>query len=92
MRCEKPEAVGALIGAQRVCIRDITALPDPPGLSGVPGVPRLPGVAAAPRASRPWVSRVPVAYTQPAQTPFRDVRIGPGSQRMDFEVVSGKRR
>jgi hypothetical protein len=78
LRCEALDADGAVVGPHRVIVRDIAALPDPPG---APRGPRA-------KAGRPKASRVPLAYTQPATTPFRDVEVHPGHQTRDFELAS----
>jgi hypothetical protein len=85
MYCEKSAAAGVVLGPQRVIIRDITTLPDPPGARGEPKPP-------PPKSNPSRVPRFPLTYALPAQTPFRDIEINPGPQTFTFDVKSGKRR
>ena len=89
MHCEFPPADGAVVGPQRVIIRDITTVPDAP-VQSLPGQPPPPK-PAPPKSNPSRVQRFPLTYTLPAQTPFRNVEIKPGVQTFTFDVKSGKR-
>ncbi len=86
MRCECPPADGAVVGPQRVIIRDVTAVPEV-SVRGQPAPPKSP-----PKSNPSGGQRFPLEYTLPAQTPFRDIEIKPGVQTFTFDVKSGKRR
>jgi hypothetical protein len=94
LRCEKMRKDGAILGLHRVCVIDITAIAPPGGLALPPGTKGPPGqmdTAMAPRGDKPKLSRVPSRYTDPRQTPLRDVEVEPGAHTLDFDLVSGKR-
>jgi hypothetical protein len=92
--CDKARKEGTILGAHRVCISDITAIAPlgPPQLPGLPGPHGQPGNEAPPRAEKPKLSRVPLRYNDPRQTPFRDVEVKPGAQTFDFNVETGRRK
>jgi hypothetical protein len=91
LHCEKPIKDGAVLGPHRVCIIDVAALPTPPPPPGfhLKGQP-MPGLSRT--SSKPKVSRVPAAYSNPALTPFRDIEVKRGTQTLNFDIPSGKRR
>jgi hypothetical protein len=74
--------VGVPVGVHRVLVRDADLYLVPPsaGVDPASGEPTGAGKPAGPRK----VSRVALTYGDAAQTPLRDVRVGPGSQTYDI--------
>jgi hypothetical protein len=79
LRCDKEEKEGTVLGPHRVCFVDITVIAGPSG----PGEP-----GAMPK--KPKILRVPPRYSRVAETPFQDIEVKPGTQALDFNIVSGK--
>jgi hypothetical protein len=77
LKCERAGRTGALVGTHRVVIRDIGAIPPPPGLEILD---------EKGRPYQPKPLRVPDRYTDLLKTPFQDVEVHAGKQALDFDV------
>lgn len=87
LRCERPEKIGTVIGSHRVCIHDITAIPDPPDLASEDAHSALSTAPAGP----PRKSRVPLEYGDVSRTPLRNVTIDSGKQLFNVDLQSHSR-
>ena len=79
IRCDRFNQDGAVPGVHRVVIFDITALPD------------LDAAGAGSRGGPPKASRIPGKYESVSTTPFDGVEVKPGTQEVNFNLVSKAR-
>ena len=77
LKCDRADAVGALVGTHRVVIRDIAAVPPPPGIE-------ILDEKGQPYQPKPL--RVPDRYADLQKTPFQNVEVRPGKQTLDYDL------
>jgi hypothetical protein len=77
LKCERAGRTGALVGTHRVVIRDIAAMPPPPGLEILD---------EKGQQYQPKPLRVPDRYTDLLKTPFQNVEVHSGKQTLDYDL------
>jgi len=77
LKCERAGRIGALVGTHRVVIRDIAAVPPPPGIEILD---------ENGRQYQPKPLRVPDRYTDLQKTPFQNVEVHSGKQTLDYDL------
>lgn len=77
LKCERAGRTGALVGIHRVVIRDIGAVPPPPGVEILD---------ENGRQYQPKPLRVPDRYTDLLKTPFQAVEVRSGKQTLDYDL------
>jgi len=77
LKCERAGRTGAPVGTHRVVIRDIGAVPPPPGIEILD---------EKGQQYQPKPLRVPDRYTDLLKTPFQNVEVHSGKQTLDYDL------
>ena len=88
LRTGRANRSGAVVGKYVVVINDVAAYPPPVDDDGVPIKLNLPPGTSYKQGKL----RVSPNYSHPAETPFRDVEVRPGSQSLDFPLKSNRKQ
>jgi hypothetical protein len=86
LRTQRADRAGAVVGKHVVVMIDVAAYP-PPVLDSGSKLNLPPGASY-----RQGKQRVPPTYSHPAETPFRDIEVRPGSQSLDFDLKRNPKR
>jgi hypothetical protein len=78
---ERDQKDGTVLGPYRVVVLDLAVVSDMSKIGGAAGE-----AGQVPKLSKPKARRYPIGYESTELTPFKDIEVKPGKQKLDFDV------